>query len=104
MAAYLVFVMRDIKDRTELEAYWSKAGPTMKGVPIKPLAAYSTLKVLEGADTVNGVVLAEFPSMEAAQAWYDSPAYQAVRQHRLDGADFLTLLIDGSLALPSPKR
>ncbi len=100
MAAYVVFVMRDFKDRTRLQQYWSQVGPTMAGHVLKPLAAYSTLEVLEGDDTVNGSVIVEFPSMEAARAWYDSPSYQAVRQHRLAGADFLTLLIDGKVALP----
>lgn len=28
-------------------------------------------------DPVEGVVIAEFPSFEAAKAWYESPAYQA---------------------------
>lgn len=101
MPAYVVFIMRDVKDRARLQEYWSQAGPTMAGHPIKPLAAYSECQVLEGSDAVNGVVIAEFPTMDAAQAWYRSAAYTEVKQHRLAGADFLTLLVDGKVSLPS---
>jgi len=33
--------------------------------------------------------------MEAAKAWYDSPAYREVRQHRLMGAIYRGLLVAG---------
>jgi uncharacterized protein (DUF1330 family) len=33
--------------------------------------------------------------MAAAKAWYDSPAYQDAKQHRLRGADFRILLTEG---------
>ena len=98
MPAYCVFILKNVKDRAKLDEYWAKAGPTMKGFSVKPLAAYTPFKVLEGSDSVKAVVLAEFPSMAEAQRWYDSPAYTEVRQHRLAGADFLTLLIDGGMA------
>ena len=104
MAAYIVFVLRDVRDRAKLEEYWSKVGPTMAGHVLKPLAAYAGCEVLEGTDTVNGAVIVEFPSMEAARAWYDSPGYREVRQHRLAGADFLTLLVEGRVAFPRKNK
>jgi len=39
------------------------------------LAAYGRYEVLEGSD-LEGVVIVEFPSLEAAKDWYDSPAYR----------------------------
>ena len=101
MPAYCVFILKSVKDRAQLEEYWSKAGPTMKGFGVKPLGAYTPFKVLEGSDAVKAVVLAEFASMEEAQRWYDSPAYSAVRKHRLAGGDYLTLLIDGGMGKPA---
>jgi uncharacterized protein (DUF1330 family) len=66
--------------------------------PIKPLAAYGRHVTLEGPD-VEGVVIAEFPSLEEARAWYESPAYQEAVQHRLRGAVYRGLIVEGVAAL-----
>jgi hypothetical protein len=44
-------------------------------------------EVLEGSD-VEGLVVLEFRTVEAARAWYDSPAYAAARGHRFNGAEY----------------
>ena len=51
-------------------------------------------EVLKG-DATEGVVIAEFPSIEAAKAWYDSPAYKAVREHRFKGAIYRDSFVQG---------
>jgi uncharacterized protein (DUF1330 family) len=40
-------------------------------------------------------VILEFPSTEAAKAWYDSPAYRQVREHRFKGSPYRVVLIKG---------
>jgi len=40
-------------------------------------------------------VIVEFPDMDAARAWYNSPAYQDARQHRFQGADYRVILTQG---------
>jgi uncharacterized protein (DUF1330 family) len=45
----------------------------------------------------------EFPSFEIAKAWYDSPAYRAIRHHREKGARYIGLRVQGG-ALPPDKR
>ena len=50
---------------------------------------------LEGPE-VEGVVIAEFPSTEAARAWYDSPAYQAAANDRRRGAVYRGLIVEGT--------
>jgi hypothetical protein len=62
--------------------------------PIKILAAYGRHVTLEGPEA-EGVVVAEFPSIEDARAWYDSPAYQEVAQHRFRGAVCRGLIVEG---------
>ena len=94
MAAYVVFIREKTLDRSELEAYWSKAPASMEGHPIKVLAAYGRHVTLEGPD-VEGIVVAEFPSIEEARAWYDSPAYQEAAQHRFRGAVYRGLIVEG---------
>jgi uncharacterized protein (DUF1330 family) len=40
-------------------------------------------------------VVIEFPSLKAAQDWYNSPAYQAIVQGRLDNADGYLITVEG---------
>ena len=95
MSAYIVFARDSTQDRAELETYWSKIKATMEGHPIKVLAAYGKLEVLESGPAIEGAVIAEFPTMEAAKAWFYSPAYQEAAQHRLRGASYRGFIIEG---------
>ena len=94
MSAYVVFMREKTLNQSELEAYWARVKETMEGHPLKVLAAYGKHVTLEGSD-VEGVVIAEFPSIEAARAWYDSPAYQAAAQFRHRGAVYRGLIVEG---------
>jgi uncharacterized protein (DUF1330 family) len=95
MAAYIVFTREKTLDRSELEAYWAKVPPTLDGRPIKVLASYGRQVTLEGPE-VEGVVIAEFPTLEEARDWYDSPAYQQAAQHRFRGAIYRGLIVEGA--------
>ena len=95
MSAYLVYLCQSVNDRDELETYWAKINPTFEGIDIKLLSGYAAFEVLEGEGPVEGVVVAEFPSMEAARAWYYGPKYTEVRPHRLRGGKYIGLLVDG---------
>ena len=94
MSAYLLFIREKTLNESELQAYWAKIRATMAGHPIKVLAAYGRHMTLEGAQ-VEGVVVAEFPSVEEARAFYDSPAYQEAAQHRFRGAIYRGLIVEG---------
>ena len=94
MSAYVVFTREKTLDEAELKIYWDKIRATFAGHQVKVLVNYGRLEVLEG-DPVEGVVIAEFPSFEAAKAWYESPAYQAIRPHRLKGAIYSGLVVEG---------
>ena len=96
MAAYFVYICQEVVDRSELETYWSKIGPTLEGYGARSVAAYTPFEQLEG-DTVDGAALVEFPSMELAKAWYNSPAYRAIMHHRQKGARYIGLLMEGGL-------
>ncbi|WP_374572936.1 DUF1330 domain-containing protein [Phenylobacterium sp.] len=94
MAAYVVFIRQAMKDADEFALYAEKARAARGDHQITPLAFYGELEVLEGPPA-EGVVVLQFPSMEAAHAWYDSPAYQEAKAHRLKGADYRVLLVQG---------
>ncbi len=94
MPAYVVFMREQTLNQTELEAYWEKVTATLQGRPFKVLAAYGKHLTLEGPD-VEGVVIAEFPTLEEARDWYESPAYQEAAQHRYRGAVYRGLIVAG---------
>lgn len=94
MSAYVIFIRDNTLDQSELETYGGMAANARGDHPLKGLAFYGELETLEGQEA-EGVVLLEFPSMEAAHAWYDSPEYQAAKAHRLKGANYRVVLVNG---------
>jgi len=102
MPVYMIYVCHRVSDRAKLEKYWASIGPTLEGQPIKLLAGYTPYEVLEG-DNVSGVFVGEWPSMEAAKAWYDSPGYKAIRHLRMDNAKYTGVLVDAGFA-PAQER
>jgi uncharacterized protein (DUF1330 family) len=50
---------------------------------------------LEGSWQPQRVVVVEFPSMEAARIFYDSPEYVAARAARAGVSDFDMVLVEG---------
>jgi uncharacterized protein (DUF1330 family) len=94
MAAYVVFLRERMKDMNEFQTYMEAVPPTLAGHPVKPIALYGALQTLEG-EPFEGVVIAEFPTREAALAWYNSAEYQAARQHRLKAGDYRVFITEG---------
>jgi uncharacterized protein (DUF1330 family) len=95
MAVYMVFTRESTRNAAELATYSQKVGPTLSGHAVTVLAAYGRQEVLEGPE-VEGVVILEFPSFDEAKAWYDSPAYREVREHRFRGADYRAVIVEGA--------
>ena len=102
MPVYMIYVCHSVSDRALLEKYWASISPTLEGHSVRYLASYTPFEVLEG-ENVLGVFLAEWPSMEAAKAWYDSPAYRAIRHLRMDNAKYTGVLVEPGMA-PREER
>jgi uncharacterized protein (DUF1330 family) len=94
MPAYAIFIREKTRDRAALDVYTPLAQASIEGRPLKVLAAYGGHQSLEGPE-LEGVVMLEFPSMEEARAWYDSPAYREAREHRFRGADYRAFIVEG---------
>lgn len=94
MTAYVILIRDKMIDAEAFAAYGAKAREARAGHNLKPLAFYGRHEVLEG-DPVEGVVITEFPTFEEAQAWYHSPAYQEALTHRLAGAEYRVLIVEG---------
>lgn len=92
--AYVIFIRDGMKDPAEFALYGPKAAAARGDHKLTPLAFYGPLTVLEGPPA-EGAVIIRFPSVAEARAWYDSPAYQEALRHRLKGADYRVMIIEG---------
>ncbi len=92
--AYFIFT-EAVKDIEALNAYLGKAAPTAAPHGGVPLVIHDSPDVIEGSWHGDRVVVVEFPSMEAAKAWYQSDDYQAVIGERFAAADCNAVLVPG---------
>ena len=95
MPAYFIAVRSRIKDPAELRLYAEKSPASAAGRNIKRLAT-ATNRIRSTAGAIpDGASILEFPSFAEAEAWYDSPEYQAAVGHLFNGADYQTFIIEG---------
>ena len=94
MSAYAIFIRQRTNIPAELETYAQKAPASLVGREITIHALYGDHEVVEGA-AIEGAAILEFPSFAEAKRWYDSPAYRDAREHRLRGADYIGIIIEG---------
>jgi uncharacterized protein (DUF1330 family) len=94
MAAYMVFTRESTRDPKELETYSKMVPATLAGHPVTLRARYGHHEVVEGPE-IEGVVILEFPTIEAAKAWYNSPSYREAREHRFKGAKYTAVIVQG---------
>ena len=94
MTAYFISFRDTMKDPARYAAYAQKAGGSMAGREARVIVANGAVTPLEGAPP-DGVVIIEFPTVEAAKAWYHSPEYQAVVGERLAVTEGRAVIVEG---------
>ncbi len=94
MAAYVVFIREKTTDPDEIALYRQKAPLAREGHDLTPVAFYGALDVLEGP-AFEGAAILRFPSVAAARAWYESPAYQEALAHREAGSEHRVFIVEG---------
>lgn len=95
MPAYMLCIREDaVRDPAELAIYSRMNRESPRDPKLTPLVAYGATEALEG-DAPDGIVLLQFPTVEDAKAWYNSPNYQAALLHRKKGADYRVMIIQG---------
>ena len=83
-----------ISDRAAFDVYLAKTVPFIEKHGGRYLTKGGSHEMLEG-DKPTRVVIAEFPSKEAARAWYNDPGYQPLIPDRHAAAKSTMTLIDG---------
>jgi len=94
MSAFFVALRESVRDPEEMKLYAEEAPGSAIGHRLTTRAAYGRLRMTEG-EPFEGAVILEFPTFEEAEAWYDSPAYQAAVVHRFRGAKYRTFILQG---------
>jgi len=94
MPAFVVFTKEETLDQEELDAYSARVRQTFDGHEVEFRAVYGDLEILEGP-AIEGAVILEFPDMDAARRWYNSPVYQEVAQHRFKGGTYRGFIVQG---------
>jgi uncharacterized protein (DUF1330 family) len=95
MSAYVLFIRESgIHDQSEMDIYRRMTREIPPQPKLTPLVVYGAMQALEG-EAPDGLVLLQFPTVEDAKAWYDSPAYQAAAAHRRKGADYRAFIVQG---------
>lgn len=94
MAVYFSATIR-IHDADRYQVYLDRYDEAFAGTGGEVLAVDDAVTVLEGQPRAGRVVLIRFPDEAAFRAWYDSPAYAAIAQHRRAASDADIVLVRG---------
>jgi uncharacterized protein (DUF1330 family) len=88
-----------INDREEYLKYEQGFFPILKKHGGSFFTFDDNTKHLEGSDPRTGrMVIFQFPSEAAADAWYNDPEYQALSEHRRAGTSLVSLTMVHGLA------
>lgn len=95
MPAYLIAEI-DVADPQLYEAYRRRVPALIAEYGGRYLARGGALEVKEGDWTPKRLVLVEFPSMEQARRFYDSPAYAPLLALRKRATRSRLVLLEGA--------
>lgn len=93
MAGYFV-ANYTIKNKAEYQQYLAAVGPSLAAHGAENIVVDRDSVLLEGSCGQVTVVL-RFADKAAAQAWYDSPEYQAIRHLRTDNTEGVGVIAEG---------
>jgi len=94
MAGYAIAHLQDVTMGAEIVEYLQRIDATLAPFEGRFIVHGGATQDLEG--TVPGTpIVIEFPSLERAMAWYDSPAYRRILPLRTSNSRSVTYLVDG---------
>jgi uncharacterized protein (DUF1330 family) len=95
MAAYVIADV-EVTDAERYADYRAQVSATLEPFGGRFLVRGGASERLEGDWLPARLVIIEFPSVDAARRWYDSPEYQAILGIRLDAATARLIIVDGA--------
>lgn len=104
MKSYYLFDNLTVHDPDLLAEYARGAAQTVAGHGGRYLAVAPTPEVLEGDPSLTAPVLIEFPSPDAASAWYTSAEYAPWKRLRQRACDNTAIRFEGIEEEPDDAR
>jgi uncharacterized protein (DUF1330 family) len=77
--AYVISAVEGVVDESTVKRYAELAGPAIEHFGGRFIVSNTEPVVVEGESPSNHLSMVEFPSMEDAKAWYNSPEYAEAR-------------------------
>ena len=98
LPVYVISEAETIRDATAVTSYGTKVQETLR--PFNGhyhfVVTGSKVESLDGDAPPKGIVVIAFDSTEQAQAWYTSPAYEAIRPIRLAAVKGRMFTVEGA--------
>jgi len=94
MSAFLICDV-EVKDGEKLKEYLRLSEHTLEPYGGKFHAQAGKVETIEGEWNPKIIILAEFPSMERARAWYESKEYAEALKVKPDALDRNMILTEG---------
>jgi len=94
MAGYLIANI-EVKDPVKFEEYRQKVVPVIQKFGGRYLIRGGDVRCLEGNLPLKRLVVLEFPTVEAAQQFYDSAEYEPILKLRLTSTQSDLVLVQG---------
>ena len=85
----------DVHDAQTFGTYGAGVPATLVPFGGRFLARGGKVTTLQGEPPKGRIVVIAFDSLERAQAWYDSPAYQEIKPIRLKSASSRVFVVEG---------
>lgn len=95
MPAYAVALISEAREGLWIVSYLKQIDATLAPFGGRFIVHGETPEVKEG-QWINTMVMIQFPDIDAARGWYDSPAYQAILPLRTGNSEGTVVLIDGT--------
>lgn len=93
-SAYFIFDVV-IHDEAALKPYLDNVAASYKAFGGKRIVMGGECQTIEGNAPAGHLVILQFDNIEQAQAWHDSPAYQAILPFRLNATTTHAWLVEG---------
>ena len=94
MAAYVIY-QGEVLDAERYDAYRPKSAASVAAAGGRYIVRGGDIEALEGGAPPGRTVVIEFPTREAAVAWYRGDEYTAARQLREGAARARIYVVDG---------
>jgi uncharacterized protein (DUF1330 family) len=95
MPAYYLIDVLEVTDKARIAKYREGVTATVEKYGGRYLILGGKHEIVEGDWRLTFPVMLEFPTMEQAKRWYDSPEYTPLLKLRLEGSRSNAVFIEG---------